>query len=138
MRTIGNVLWLLLAGLWMAIAYTLAALLAFVLIVTIPFGVASLRLAGYALWPFGRTVVPQADRGAMSAVGNLVWFLVAGWWLALGHLVTGLLLCVTVIGLPLGIANIKMIPLAFAPFGKQIVPISDVMTRDAYSVRQLG
>ena len=137
MRTVGNVLWLLLAGLWLAIGYTLAALVAFVLIVTIPFGVASLRLAGYALWPFGRTVIPQADRGAMSAVGNLVWFLVAGWWLALGHLVTRLLLCLTIIGLPLGVANIKMIPLAFAPFGKQVVPIGDVMARDAHSVPQL-
>ncbi len=106
---------------------------------TIPFGVASFRLAGYALWPFGRTVIHRPDSsGAVSCIGNVVWFLVAGWWLALAHLVTALLLAITVIGIPLAVANIKMIPLAFAPFGKQIVPIASVTTDDHVTVPQLG
>jgi uncharacterized membrane protein YccF (DUF307 family) len=137
MRTIGNILWLLLAGLWLALSYLVAAVVAFVLIITIPFGIASLRLAAYALWPFGRTVIPSPERGAMSVVGNVVWFLVAGWWLALAHLVTGLLLCLTIIGLPLGIANLKMIPLAFAPFGKQIVPIDSLTTESGFGIPSL-
>ena len=83
MRTVGNVLWFLLAGLWLAIGYVAAGLVAFILIVTIPFGIASFRLAGFVVWPFGRTTVRAPGAGVASALGNLVWFLVAGWWLAL-------------------------------------------------------
>jgi uncharacterized membrane protein YccF (DUF307 family) len=131
MTTLLNLLWLVLAGLWMAIGYLLAGVLACLLIVTIPFGIAAFRLAGYAFWPFGRTVVPSGSAGAASVLGNVVWFLVAGWWLALGHLLTGLVLCLTIIGIPLGVANIKMVPLALTPFGKQIVPIGEVSTDQA-------
>jgi uncharacterized membrane protein YccF (DUF307 family) len=122
-QTLLNILWLVLAGLWLAVGYLVAGVIACILIVTIPFGVASFRLAGYALWPFGRRAVPLASAGAGSAIGNVIWFIVAGWWLALTHLVTGLVLCVTVIGIPLGVANFRMLPLAVAPFGKQIVPV---------------
>ena len=139
MRTIGNILWLVLSGIWLALGYAIAGVFACILIVTIPFGVASFRLAGFALWPFGRTVIHQLDRNAaVSCIGNVVWFLIAGWWLALAHLLTALLLAVTVIGIPLAVANIKMIPLAFAPFGKQIVPIESVTTVDQVTVPQLG
>lgn len=138
MRTIGNIIWLVLCGVWMAIGWAIAGVIACCLIVTIPFGLASFRIAGYVLWPFGRTVIPSPSSGIASGAGNVVWAIVAGWWLALGHLFTALLLCITVVGIPLGVANLKMIPLAFAPFGKQIVPVGSVTTRDAVAVPALG
>jgi len=93
LRFIGNVIWLLLAGLPLALAYAAFGLLAFILIITIPFGIASFRLAGYALWPFGRTVVRRPDAGAGSTIGNVIWFLIAGLWLALAQIVIGIVLC---------------------------------------------
>ncbi|MCA1710077.1 MAG: YccF domain-containing protein [Actinobacteria bacterium] len=124
MRTVGNILWLVLAGVWLAIGYVIAGIINCVLIITIPFGIQSFKLAGYALWPFGRMVVHRPDRDvALGCLGNAIWFVFGGVWLALGHLVAGLLLCVTVIGIPLGIASFKMAGLALAPFGKEIVPL---------------
>ena len=123
MRLVLNVIWFVLAGLWLAIGYAVAALICFVLIITIPFGVAALRIGMYALWPFGRTVVRKPDAGAGSAILNVLWFLLCGWWLALAHLVTGILLCLTIIGLPLGLANLKLIPVALLPFGRDIVSV---------------
>ena len=123
MRVVLNVIWLVLAGLWLAIGYTIAALICFVLIITIPLGVAALRIGMFALWPFGRTVVRKPDAGAGSAIGNVLWFLLCGWWLALGHLVTGVVLCLTIIGIPLGLANFKLIPVALLPFGREIVSV---------------
>ncbi|QLQ09726.1 MAG: YccF domain-containing protein [Nocardioidaceae bacterium] len=131
MRTIGNILWFVLAGLWLAIGYIVAGLLAFVLIVTIPFGIASFRLASFVIWPFGRTTVWRRDAGAWSTIGNVVWVIFFGWELALIHLFTGLLLMVTIIGIPFGIACWKMIPLALLPLGREIVPISSV-AQDPY------
>jgi uncharacterized membrane protein YccF (DUF307 family) len=122
-KTLLNLLWLVLSGFWMAIAYVAFGVLACVLIVTIPFGIASFRIAGYALWPFGRTVVRREDAGVASAVGNLIWLVFAGIWLALGHIVTGILLCITIIGIPLGVANFKMVPISLTPLGRQIVRI---------------
>ncbi|GAB3229631.1 YccF domain-containing protein [Glycomyces halotolerans] len=123
MRTILNVIWLVLSGLWLAIGYFLAGVLACVLIITIPFGIASFRLAGYALWPFGRTAVRDPSSGVAALVGNVLWVVLFGWWLALEHLVTGLALAVTVIGIPLAIANWKMIPLALWPMGAKVVDV---------------
>ena len=125
MRVLLNVIWFVFAGLWMAIGYALAALIMFILIITIPFGVAALRIGIFALWPFGKTVVRRADAGAGSAIGNVLWFLLAGWWLILLHLVTGVLLCLTIIGIPLGLANFKLIPVTFRPFGGDIVSIEE-------------
>ncbi|HBW19944.1 MAG: YccF domain-containing protein [Streptosporangiaceae bacterium] len=122
MRVILNVIWLVLCGFWMAIAYAAAGLLCFILIITIPFGIACFRIAGYVLWPFGNTVVPRRDAGAGALIGNIIWIVLFGWWLALGHLVTGVLLCVTIIGIPLGLANFKLIPISLMPLGVQIVP----------------
>jgi len=122
-KTLLNLLWLVLSGLWMAIAYVFFGVLACILIVTIPFGIASFRIAGYALWPFGRTVIRRDDAGVASAVGNLVWLIFAGIWLALGHIVTGALLCITIIGIPFGVANFKMVPISLTPLGRQIVQI---------------
>ncbi|MEV6414032.1 YccF domain-containing protein [Kribbella sp. NPDC051718] len=122
MRTILNLIWLVLAGFWLAVGYVVAGLICCILIVTIPFGIASFRIAGYALWPFGRTVVDKRSAGAGSVLGNIIWVIVAGWWLALGHLVSGIALCVTIIGIPLGLANFKLIPISLLPLGKEIVP----------------
>ncbi|HEY4022299.1 MAG TPA: YccF domain-containing protein [Pseudonocardiaceae bacterium] len=121
MKLILNVIWLVLCGFWMAIGYCVAGLICCVLIITIPFGIASFRIAGYALWPFGRTIVDSPTAGAASLVGNVIWFIVAGLWLAIGHLITGALLCVTIIGIPLGLANFKLIPISLMPLGKVIV-----------------
>ncbi len=123
MRLLLNIIWFVLCGLWLAIGYAIAALICFILIVTIPFGLASLRIAVFALWPFGRTVVRRADAGAASAIGNVLWLILCGWWLALAHLITGVLLCVTIIGIPLGLANFKLIPISLLPLGREIVPI---------------
>jgi uncharacterized membrane protein YccF (DUF307 family) len=120
-RLVLNVLWLIFGGLLIALGYAIAGLICFVLIVTIPFGIASFRMANYALWPFGRTLVPKPSAGVASAVGNVIWFIVAGWWLALGHIVTAIAQAVTIIGIPLAIANIKLVPVSLMPLGHEIV-----------------
>jgi len=107
----------------MAIAYAFAALICFVLIITIPFGIAALRIAVFALWPFGKTVVRRPGAGVASGIGNVIWFVLCGWWLALGHLITGVALCLTIIGIPLGLANFKLIPISLLPLGREIVPV---------------
>lgn len=122
MRTILNVIWLVLCGFWMALGYLAAGVVCCLLIVTIPFGIASFRIALYALWPFGRVAVRRGDAGAPSAVGNVIWFVVAGLWLAIGHVLTGIALCLTIIGIPLGIGSFKMVPLSLLPLGREIVP----------------
>jgi uncharacterized membrane protein YccF (DUF307 family) len=122
MKTLLNLIWLVLAGFWLAVGYALAGIICCLLIVTIPFGVAAFRIAGYTLWPFGRTVVDKPTAGAGALIGNLIWIVFAGWWLALGHLTTGIALCLTIIGIPLGVANFKLIPVSLLPLGKEIVP----------------
>lgn len=116
-----NILWLVLVGFWMAVGYFVAALICFVLIVTIPFGIAAGRIGLFVLWPFGKEAVERPDAGAASTLGNVIWLIVAGWWLALGHLITSLALAVTIIGLPFAWINIKMIPLCLVPLGREIV-----------------
>ncbi|GAA4983290.1 YccF domain-containing protein [Yinghuangia aomiensis] len=124
MKTVLNIIWLVLCGFWMAISYAVAGLICFVLfflVITIPFGIAAFRMASYALWPFGRTVVRKQSAGVGSMLGNILWIILFGWWLAIGHLVTGLALCITIIGIPLGIASFKMIPISLTPLGHDIV-----------------
>jgi uncharacterized membrane protein YccF (DUF307 family) len=123
MRLVLNIIWLVLAGLWMLIGYAIAAVICFVLIITIPFGIASLRIGVFALWPFGKTVIRRADAGLGSAVGNVIWFLLCGWWLALLHLISGVLLCLTIVGIPLGLGNFKLIPVSLLPLGREIVTV---------------
>jgi len=122
-RLLLNIIWFVLAGLWMAIGYAIAALICFILIITIPFGIAALRIAVFALWPFGKTVIRRPDAGIASGIGNVIWFVLCGWWLALGHLITGTLLCLTIIGIPLGLANYKLIPVSLLPLGREIVSV---------------
>lgn len=131
MRTLLNVIWLVLAGLWMAIGYAVAGVLCCILLITIPFGIASFRIAAFALWPFGRSLVRRPGAGAASAIGNVIWLIFAGWWLALGHVFTGIALCVTIIGIPLGLANFKLIPVSLVPLGREIVPSDDPRTFSA-------
>lgn len=121
MTTLLNIIWFLLAGVWLFLGYLVAAVIMFVLVLTIPWGLASLRIGMYALWPFGKQVVARSEAGTWSFLGNVVWFLLAGWWLALAHIISGVLLCITIIGIPLGIANFKLVPVSLAPLGKEIV-----------------
>ncbi|MGP3999142.1 YccF domain-containing protein [Streptomyces sp. 8N706] len=122
MKTILNLIWLVLSGFWLAIGYVVAGIICCILIITIPFGIASFRIAGYALWPFGRMAAERRDAGAGSLLGNVIWIVFAGWWLALTHLVTGIALCFTIIGIPLAVANFKLIPISLMPLGREIVP----------------
>lgn len=123
MRTLLNIIWLLLCGLWMALGYVLAGIVCCLLIITIPFGLASFRIAHFALWPFGRTIVRRTDAGAPSLIGNVIWIIFAGFWLAIAHVVTAIALAVTIIGIPLAVANLKLIPVSITPLGRVIVPI---------------
>jgi uncharacterized membrane protein YccF (DUF307 family) len=122
MRTLLNVIWLLLCGIWLAIGYVIAGVICCILIVTIPFGLASFRIADFSLWPFGRQLVRRPDAGAPSTIGNVIWIIFAGWWLALAHLTTAVALAVTIIGIPLALANLKLIPVSLVPLGRVIVP----------------
>ena len=121
MRTLLNIIWFVLSGFWLWLAYMVAGIICCILIVTIPWGIASFRMANYAAWPFGREVIEKPNSGIFSLLGNIIWLVAAGWWLALTHILTGLALCVTIIGIPLGIANFKLIPVTVMPLGKQIV-----------------
>lgn len=121
MRLLLNLIWLVFSGFWMFIAYLLIGVLWCITIIGIPFGIASFRIGRYALWPFGREVVERRDAGVGSAIGNVIWFVLSGIWLAIGHAVTGALLCLTIIGIPLGLGSFKMIPVSLLPLGRRIV-----------------
>jgi uncharacterized membrane protein YccF (DUF307 family) len=126
MRLILNIIWLVLCGWWMAILYFLAGIVCFILIITIPFGIASWRIAAYVIWPFGRSIVWRREAGVASVIGNIIWIILIGWWLALGHLTSGIALCLTIIGIPLGLADFKMIPISLVPLGVRIVPSGEL------------
>ena len=121
LRLLLNLVWFVIHGWLLALAYLLAGLIACVLVVTIPFGIACFRLAGYAALPFGRTTVPAADTGAASAVGNLLWFVLVGWWLSLLHVIAGIAYCLTIIGIPFGMALFKLAAVGLFPLGKRVV-----------------
>ena len=121
MRTILNLIWLVLSGFWLFLGYVAAGVVLCILIITIPWGIASFRIGLYALWPFGRTVVDKPSSGAFSFLGNVIWVILAGWWLALAHIVSGIALCITIIGIPMGIADFKLVPVSLMPLGKEIV-----------------
>jgi len=115
-----------LSGFWMFLGYMLAGVLLCIPIITIPWAIASFRVGVYALWPFGRTIVDKPSSGVGSFLGNVIWVILAGWWLAIGHIVTGVAMCITIIGIPLGIASFKLVPISLMPLGKDIVPIDQV------------
>jgi uncharacterized membrane protein YccF (DUF307 family) len=125
-----NVIWLVFSGIWLAFLYVLAAALVALTIVGIPLAKQALKLARYALWPFGRTLIQSSERSRKTSVLlNVIWFCLAGWYLALAHLIGGALQCLTIIGIPLGIANFKMAAAALVPFGREIVRTKDLTTQ---------
>lgn len=126
MRLLLNIIWLVLAGVWMFLSYLVVGVLWCITIIGIPFGIASFRIGFFALWPFGQTIVAKPGAGIGSGIGNALWFIFSGIWLAIGHAVTGVLLCLTVIGIPLGLGSFKLIPVSLFPLGKDIVPVKDV------------
>ncbi len=126
MRTLLNLIWLVFGGLWLFLGYALAGVVFCLLIVTIPLGLASFRMASYALWPFGRAVVRRPEAGVGSVILNVVWIVLAGWWLALGHVTTAVAQALTIIGIPLAVANLKMVPVSLVPFGADIVRAEDL------------
>ena len=123
MRLVLNIIWLLFGGLWLALGYALAALVCFLLIITIPFGFASLRIASYALWPFGRTIVEKPGPRPGAVIGNVIWILLFGLRLAIGHIVSAAAMAITIVGIPLALANLKLVPVSLVPLGKEIVPV---------------
>ncbi|MEZ5372894.1 MAG: YccF domain-containing protein [Microthrixaceae bacterium] len=123
---IGNVLWFLLAGIWLALTYAIAGLLLCITIVGIPFGVQAFKLAGFTLWPFGKTVVRSSDGGCLEVGFNVAWLILFGWEIFLAHLGAGVLLCLTVVGIPFGIQAFKLSLLALWPFGRSIVPVDSL------------
>ena len=121
MRFLLNIIWLVFGGFWLFLGYIFAGIVACLFIVTIPAGVACFRIAAYVLWPFGKRVVPMPGAGSGSDLMNIVWFLIAGVWLAIGHILTAFAQAITIIGIPLAIANLKLIPITCFPFGKMVI-----------------
>lgn len=121
MRFLLNVIWLVFGGFALFLGYILAGIVACIFIITIPAGVACFRIAAYVLWPFGKRVVPMPGAGSGSDLMNIVWFLIAGVWLAIGHVITAFFQAITIIGIPLAIANLKLIPITCFPFGKMVI-----------------
>jgi uncharacterized membrane protein YccF (DUF307 family) len=129
-RLILNIIWLILVGIWAFIAWMIAALVMTILIITIPFALQAVKIGIFSLWPFGRTVVKRRDAGVGSLIGNVLWFVLCGWWLALVHLIGGIALCLTIVGIPLGLGNFKLIPISLWPMGREIVDIGEVRSAD--------
>lgn len=120
-RLLLNLLWLVLGGLWMAIGWWFWALILAITIIGLPWSKACLRMAELSLWPFGKRVVNE-ETGGLGLLGNILWFVIAGVWLAIGHLLAALACAVTIIGLPFALQHLKLAALAVAPFGARIEP----------------
>ena len=126
-----NIIWIVLGGAWMAFGWLVAAVVMAITIIGIPWARAAFNIAAYTLFPFGFTAISrdaytgQEDigTGPLGVIGNIIWFVLAGWWLALGHLFTGVLLCLTIIGIPLGLGAFKMAGAALVPFGRDVVDL---------------
>jgi uncharacterized membrane protein YccF (DUF307 family) len=115
-KTIGNILWFVLGGVFLGIAYLVAGLLSCITIIGIPFGIQSFKLAGYVMWPFGRELVESSGHRFSKGVFNIIWIIIAGLWLAIGHVLLGVVLCLTILGIPFGLKNFSMAKLALFPF----------------------
>ncbi|RRD49711.1 YccF domain-containing protein [Arachnia propionica] len=126
MRAILNLIWFLFAGLWLALGYMVAGIICCALIITIPFGLAAFRMARYVLWPFGRAVIRRPGAGAGSLLLNIIWFVLCGWWLAIGHVLAAIAQTLTIVGVVNAVVSLKMIPVTCFPFGKQIVSRADL------------
>lgn len=125
-----NILWIVLGGFWMAVGWMIAAVLMAITIIGIPWARAAMTIAGYTLFPFGQRAISRElitgrsdiGTGSLGVIGNIIWFILAGWWLALGHLGTALLMAITIVGLPFAWAHLKLAGIALWPIGKTIVP----------------
>jgi len=123
MKFLGNLIWLVLGGIIMALLWTLIGILLCVTIIGIPFGIQCLKIAGFVFWPFGRDIT-LGGFGVMGAIGNIIWIVVCGIELCIAHLIIGVLFCITIIGIPFGFQHFKLAKLALVPFGAQIYSIS--------------
>ena len=128
-----NILWIVFGGLWMAVGWLLAAVIMAITIIGIPWSRAAFNIALYTLLPFGQTVVDREEHtgratlgtGPLGVLGNLIWLVFAGWWLALGHLITGLAWAITIIGLPFAWAHLKLAGIALWPIGRDVISIDE-------------
>jgi uncharacterized membrane protein YccF (DUF307 family) len=127
MKTVANVLWLVLGALWLALGWLFWALILAIAVVGIPFARQCVKLAHFSLWPFGRTTVKDPTATKLGVIGAILW-IIPGVLMAIGYVITGALLCITVIGIPFGVQAIKMAGLAVQPFGKKIVRTKDMTT----------
>ncbi len=122
MKVLGNIIWLLFGGVLIAVEYIIASVLLLISIIGIPFGIQTLKLAGLALWPFGRdTRVSERSSGCLSTLMNIIWLLIGGIWISLSHVFFGILLGITIIGIPFALQHFKLAALALTPFGREIV-----------------
>lgn len=126
MRSIGNILWVVFGGFWLALTYFVAGLVMCITIIGIPFGIQAFKMAGFAFWPFGYTIVRSPRGGVLEMVFNVIWLILFGWAIFVVHIVAGLLLCITIIGIPFGIQAFKLSVLALMPFGRTIVHADSV------------
>ena len=122
MKILGNIIWVLFGGFFIALEYFVSSIGLFITIIGIPFGIQTLKLGVLALWPFGSQVVdlPQSS-GCLSFLLNVIWFFIGGIWIFLSHLLFGLIFCITVIGIPFGVQHLKLARLAITPFGHDVV-----------------
>ncbi|CAB4607723.1 unannotated protein [freshwater metagenome] len=121
MKTVGNILWFVLGGIWLALGYAIGGLVMCITIIGIPFGIQSFKLAGLALWPFGYTTTMGRSGGCLEVIFNIIWLVLFGWAIFVAHIILGLVLCVTIIGIPFGVQAFKISTLALWPFGRVIV-----------------
>lgn len=122
MKIIGNIIWVIFGGLFLAIQYFISSLLLMITIIGIPFGLQTMKLAGLALWPFGREVrTKESGTGCLSTLMNLLWILLGAWLIALEHALIGLFFCITIIGIPFGMQHFKLAAIALTPFGREVV-----------------
>ena len=122
MNFLGNLIWLIFGGLIIAIEYFIGSIVLMITIVGIPFGIQTLKMASLSLWPFGRdTVVHSRASGCLYILMNIIWLLTGGLWIAATHAIFGVLLCITIIGIPFGLQHFKLTAIALSPFGRDIV-----------------
>jgi uncharacterized membrane protein YccF (DUF307 family) len=122
MNILGNLIWLIFGGIIIAIEYFIGSIFLMLTIVGIPFGIQTLKMASLSLWPFGRdTVVHTRASGCLYILMNIIWLITGGIWIAITHAIFGLLLCITIIGIPFGLQHFKLTAIALSPFGRDIV-----------------
>ena len=129
MNLFGNIIWLIFGGLFAALGYFIGGLLLCITIIGIPWGIQCFKLAGLVLWPFGKNVISESSSaGCLSVLCNLIWILCGGWYTAVIHIFMGIILFITIIGIPWGRRHFKLVEISLMPFGKRIVDESTVQS----------